>query len=197
MKTVKYFYFFLLAFLINQTFAQTTVWKIDPVHSKIGFSVTHLIISEVEGRFNQFEGTVESVNEDFSDSKIKFVLKTNSIFTDNENRDKDLKSANFFDVKKFPEIRFESTSFNKIEENKFLLKGNLTIKDSTKQVTLEVKYGGQVKDPWGNTRAGFKIKGQINRFNFGLKWNKLLETGGAIVGKEVNLDCNIELIKQK
>jgi len=197
MKKIKFIILFVFAILMGNSLAQTTTWKIDPVHSKIGFSVRHLIISEVEGRFKSFEGSVTANKEDFSGSAIVFSLDTKSVFTDNTRRDKDLKSANFFDAENYPEITFKSTSFEKVDGNKYKMEGDFTIKGKTNHIIMDVIYGGKVKDPWGNMRAGFKVTGKISRFDYNLKWNKLLEAGGAVVGKEVTIKCNIELIKQK
>lgn len=197
MKKTQLFILTILTLLITQTFAQTTEWKIDPVHSKIGFSVTHLLISEVDGTFNDFQGTLTTNNNDFENAQVEFTLKTNSIYTDNTKRDNHLKSADFFDAEKFPEIIFKSTSFKKVKGNNYKLIGDFTIKGITKQIQLDVTMGGIIKDPWGNERAGFKLKGKINRFDYKLKWNNLLETGGAVVGKEVTLNCKVELVKQK
>ena len=197
MKKIKFIILFGLIILTGHSIAQTTTWKIDPVHSKIGFSVRHLIISEVEGRFKSFEGSVTTDKEDFNGSKIVFSLDARSVFTDNTRRDNDLKSANFFDAEKYPEITFKSTSFEKVEGNKYKLEGNFTIKGITNHIIMDVIYGGTIKDPWGNMRAGFKITGKINRFDYNLKWNKLLEAGGAVVGKEITITCNLEVIKQK
>ena len=197
MKKIKFIILFGLIILTGHSIAQTTTWKIDPVHSKIGFSVRHLIISEVEGRFKSFEGSVTTDKEDFNGSKIVFSLDARSVLTDNTRRDNDLKSANFFDAEEYPEITFKSTSFEKVEGNKYKLEGNFTIKGITNHIIMDVIYGGTIKDPWGNMRAGFKITGKINRFDYNLKWNKLLEAGGAVVGKEITITCNIEVIKQK
>jgi len=197
MKKIKFIIMFAFAILTGNSLAQTTTWKIDPVHSKIGFSVRHLIISEVEGRFKSFEGSITADKEDFSGSKIVFSLDTRSVFTDNTRRDNDLKSSHFFDAEKYPKITFKSTSFEKVEDNKYKLEGDFTIKGVTNPIVLDVSYGGTIKDPWGNMRAGFKITGKINRFDYNLKWNKLLEAGGAVVGKEVNINCNLEIVKQK
>ncbi|MCH8169840.1 MAG: YceI family protein [Bacteroidetes bacterium] len=197
MKKIKFIILFVLMIFASNSFAQTTTWNIDPVHSKIGFRVRHLIISEVEGRFKSFEGSVTTDKEDFNGSKIVFSLDARSVFTDNTRRDNDLKSANFFDAEKYPEITFKSTSFEKVEGNKYKLEGNFTIKGITNHIIMDVIYGGTIKDPWGNMRAGFKITGKINRFDYNLKWNKLLEAGGAVVGKEITITCNIEVIKQK
>ncbi|MCH8940933.1 MAG: YceI family protein [Bacteroidetes bacterium] len=197
MKKIKFIILFVLMIFASNSFAQTTTWNIDPVHSKIGFRVRHLIISEVEGRFKSFEGSVTTDKEDFNGSKIVFSLDARSVLTDNTRRDNDLKSANFFDAEEYPEITFKSTSFEKVEGNKYKLEGNFTIKGITNHIIMDVIYGGTIKDPWGNMRAGFKITGKINRFDYNLKWNKLLEAGGAVVGKEITITCNIEVIKQK
>lgn len=178
-------------------FAQTTKWSFDPAHSSIQFSISHLVISEVTGNFKSYEGTVLSDKADFSDAKINFTIKVNSIDTDNEKRDQHLAGADFFDTEKYPEITFKGKSLKKVSGNKYKLTGSLTMHGVTKTIELDVKYGGTVKDPWGNTKAGFKITGTINRYDFGLKYNSTLEAGGLMLGEEVELVCNIELAKQK
>lgn len=190
-------FLFALAILSGVSMAQST-WKIDASHSNIIFTVSHLVISEVSGYFKEFEGTIVTKKEaDFSDAEITFTAKTSSINTDNTQRDGHLKSDDFFNAEKFPEMKFKSKSFKKGKGNKYTLIGDLTIRDVTKQVKLEVVYMGTVKDPWGNTKAGFKLTGKINRIDFGLKYNPLLEAGGSVVGKEVGITCNLELGKQK
>ncbi|MBS4028406.1 MAG: YceI family protein [Ignavibacteriales bacterium] len=173
-----------------------TTWTIDPTHTKAQFSVRHLVISEVVGHFEKFEGKVISPTENFSDSRIEFTLQTNSINTDIADRDTHLKSADFFDVENFPTISFRSTSFHQISDDKYKLVGDFTIKNVTKSIELNVTYNGTIKDPWGNTRAGFQLEGSINRLDFDLKWNALMETGSAIVGKTVKILCNIEIVQQ-
>ncbi|PJB00337.1 MAG: polyisoprenoid-binding protein [Ignavibacteriales bacterium CG_4_9_14_3_um_filter_30_11] len=197
MKRTKILILTVFALLITQTLAQTSEWKIDKSHSKIGFTVTHLLISEVDGIFNDFQGTITTNNNNFENALIEFTLKANSIYTDNTKRDNHLKSADFFDADKFPEINFKSTSFTKVEGNNYKLIGDFTMKGITKQIELNVVLGGTIKDTRGNERAGFKISGKINRFDYGLNWNSLLESGGAVVSKEVELNCKIELVKQK
>lgn len=189
-------FFAVLSLLSATLFAQTN-WNFDKSHSEIGFSVTHMLISETDGFFKDYSGTVVSNGDDFSNAKINFEAKTNSIFTDNEKRDNHLRSADFFESAKFPLLTFEGKSFTKVEGNKYKLIGNLTIKDVTTEVTLDVKYNGTVVDPYGNTRVGFKISGEVDRFVYGLTWNAALETGGLVVSKEVELDIKIELIKEK
>ncbi len=173
-----------------------TKWTIDKVHSNVKFTVTHLVISEVEGYFKIFEGSLEHSKPDFSDAKILFTVDINSINTDNENRDKHLKSDDFFNAEKFPQMKFESTSFTPLGGNKYKLDGNLTIRDVTKPVTFDVTYGGTAN--MGNTvKSGFKAKTTINRFDYGLKWDRATEAGGMVVGKDVTVTVNAELNQAK
>jgi len=175
--------------------AQST-WNFDASHSSVRFAVDHMVISEVEGKFTSFEGTVESSKEDFSDAKINFIIDVNSIDTDNEKRDGHLKNEDFFDTPKYPKMTFESTSVKKIKEGKYKLIGNLTLHGVTKEITLTMNHGGTIKDPWGNTRAGLKVTGILNRTDFGLKYNSTLEAGGLMLGEEVELSCKMELVKK-
>jgi polyisoprenoid-binding protein YceI len=189
---------FLSATIAATTFfanAQTT-WKVDASHSKIGFAVSHMVISETEGHFNVYDGTVVTKNEDFTDAQINFSVDASSINTESADRDKHLKSADFFDVEKFPKLTFKSTSFKKVSGNKYALEGELTIKNVTKKVKFDVVYNGQAKSPWGQTAAGFKATSSINRFDYGLTWSKALEAGGLLVGDIVNITLKLELIKQ-
>ena len=172
-------------------------WIIDEVHSKIRFLARHMVISEVEGQFNKFDFKLRNEGDDLTTSDIELIIDTQSIDTRNKDRDNHLRSADFFDAENYPKIKFESNSIKKINNENYKLTGNLTIKDITKPIELDVTYGGQIKDPWGNTRAGFNVKGTLNRFDYGLKWNNLLETGGAMVGKNINIVCDIEVIKQE
>lgn len=194
MKTIKLFAFLLLT--AGLTFAQTK-WSFDKAHSEIGFSVTHLIISEVDGNFQNFDGSIVSNGDSFEDAKVEFTAETKSIFTANEQRDNHLRSDDFFNSSKYPEMIFVSKSFKKADDNNYKLVGNLTIRDVTKEVTLDVRYNGTVVDPWGNTKAGFKVTGEINRFDYGLKWNALMEAGGAVVGKTVELEIDVQLKKEE
>lgn len=186
-----------LLFLLSTTIFAQTKWNFDNSHSEIGFSVTHMLITETDGYFKNYSGSVVAKNDDFQDTEIKFEAKTSSIFTDNEKRDKHLASPDFFDAEKFPTLTFASKSFKKVDGKNYKLVGNLTIKGVTKEITLDVKYNGTVTDPWGNTRAGFKVTGEVDRFEYGLTWNAALETGGLVVSKEVDLNIKIELIKEK
>lgn len=178
-------------------FAQSNTWKTDASHSNVKFSVTHLVVSEVEGYFKTFAGTLVSSKPDFTDAAINFSVDINSINTDNEGRDKHLKSDDFFNAEKFPQMTFKSTSFKKVGDKKYVLEGDLTIRDITKKVKFDVVFGGTVKDPWGNIKAGFKATGSINRFDYNLKWNSVTEAGGAVVSKEVAIVLNLEFAQQK
>lgn len=172
-------------------------WSVDASHSKVQFSVTHLMISETTGKFKVYDGKVTATKDDFTDSNIEFNIDVNSINTDDEARDKHLKSDDFFNAEKFPKMTFKSKSFKKVSGKNYKLVGDLTIRDVTKSVTFDVVYNGTMKDPWGNTKAGFKLNGKINRTNYNLKWNAALEAGGVVVGEEVTIQCDIELAKQK
>lgn len=173
----------------------TTTWVIDPAHTEVQFKVKHLVITTVTGSFREFSGKV-TAEDDFANAAIEFEANTNSVNTHNEQRDTHLKSDDFFAADKFPKLSFQSTRFTKKSEDAFELEGNLTIKDITKPVTLEVEYSGIAKDPWGNTKAGFELKGKISRKEYGLTWNALTEAGGAVVSDEVKLIANVQLVKQ-
>ena len=193
MKTYKLLFLF-VALSISSLFAQTK-WNIDASHTNVGFEVEHMVIATVEGEFQKYEGTIESNGEDFTDAKINFTVDIASISTDNEKRDGHLKSDDFFNAEKFPKMTFVGKSMKKVDGNNWKLVGDLTIRDITKEVALDVKFRGLVKDPWGNTRVGFKIMGALNRFDYNLKWNTLLETGSLVVGENVDLIIDLELIK--
>ncbi len=185
-----------ILFSITQAMAGGTTWNIDKTHSGVLFDVSHMVIATVTGDFKIFDGSVVSHNDDFSDAKINFRVDVKSINTDDKKRDDHLRSDDFFNAEKYPYMTFTSTSFKKISGKKYKLTGYLTIRGVKKKVVLDVKYNGKVKGPWGNIRAGFNITGEINRFDYGLKWNKTLETGGLLVGKNIDINCNIEIIKK-
>jgi polyisoprenoid-binding protein YceI len=176
--------------------ATLTKWSIDPMHSEVQFKVKHLVISTVSGFFKSFEGSVEAENEDFDDANIEFSIDINSIDTNQTQRDEHLKSAEFFDAAKYPHIKFKSTSFKKIGDDEYELRGNLTIKDQTKPVSLNVEFGGAAADFYGNTKAGFEITGKINRKEFGLTWDGVTEAGSVVVGEDIKLTINAQLLKQ-
>ena len=178
-------------------FAQTTKWSYDTSHAKVGFTISHFGISETEGKFTKFDGTVLSDKPNFSDMVIDITIDVNSINTEETERDAHLKSPDFFDVARFPSIFFKSTSFKSVGNNKYKLTGDFTLHGITKEIALDVVYKGTVVDPYKNTKAGFKISGLIDRTEFGLMWNGKLAAGELLVGNDVNLDINIELIKNK
>jgi len=173
---------------------ELTKWTVDKPHSFIKFSVSHMVVSEAEGTFKVFDGTVEHTKPDFSDAKIAFTIDVNSINTDNENRDKHLKSDDFFNVEKFPTMKFESTSLQPLGNNKYKLKGNLTIRDVTRPVTFDVTYGGTITSK-GKTKSGFKATTTINRLDYNLKWSAATETGEMVVGQDVEISVKLELNK--
>ncbi|MGD8779758.1 MAG: YceI family protein [Ignavibacteria bacterium] len=195
MKSYKIFFSILFLAFFVKTGAQTE-WQFDKSHSTIGFSVTHMVITDVEGKFADYSGIVITNGDNFESAKINFTAKVGSIDTENTDRDNHLKGADFFNAEKYPELTFVGKSMKKVSDNKYKLTGDMTIKGVTKEIKLGVQFNGTVKGPWGNTRAGFKISGELNRFDFGLEWSELLETGGLVVGKEVTLDINVELIKK-
>jgi polyisoprenoid-binding protein YceI len=177
--------------------SQPSKWTNDATHSSIKFTVSHLTVSEVEGRFKKFTGTIESPSNDFNNAQVTFSVDIPSVSTDDDMRDGHLKSDDFFNAEKYPQMTFKSTAFKKVKNNIYSLEGDLTIRDVTKKVKFAVLYGGTIVDPYGNTKAGFKATGKISRKDYGLKWNKLTEAGGAIVGDEVNMLLNLEFAKQK
>ena len=172
----------------------TTKWIIDPTHSEVAFKVKHLVISTVTGYFRKFEGNAESTSEDFSGATIAFSLAVDSIDTNQSDRDQHLKSADFFDTANFPNISFAGKLVN--QGGEYQLVGDLTLKGITKEVTLDVTYGGTVADPYGQTKAGFEIEGKINRKDFGLTWSAITEAGSVVVSDQVRLQFSIQLVKQ-
>jgi polyisoprenoid-binding protein YceI len=175
---------------------EKTKWVIDPAHSEIHFKVRHLVISTVTGGFDKFEGVVYSSVEDFSDAEIEFSADVDSINTNQHDRDSHLKSPDFFDAVNHPKLTFRSTSIMKKGKSEYILKGNLTIKGTTKEIELSVEHGGKIKDPWGNIKAGFEITGKLNRKDYGLNWSAVTETGGLVAADEVRLQIAIELTKK-
>lgn len=175
--------------------AVKTKWAVDPTHSEVHFKVKHLVISTVTGTFKLFEGSLESENEDFNDADIEFSLDVNSIDTNQEQRDGHLKSADFFSSDIYPRITFKSTSFTK-DGDDYELTGDLTIKDVTKPIKLNVEYGGTATDSYGNVKAGFEVSGKINRKEYGLTWSAVTEAGAIVVGEDIKLIINAQFSKQ-
>lgn len=179
----------------TMAFAQTN-WKLDNSHSNVKFAVEHLAVSETEGNFKSFDGTLVSKNADFTDADINFTVDVKSINTDNEMRDKHLQGDDFFNAEKYPQMKFKSSSFKKVSGNKYILEGDLTIRDVTKKVKFDVVYRGTQKDPYGNTKAGFKATGSIKRMEYGLKWNVMTEAI-SVVADDVNIVVNLEYAQAK
>ena len=172
----------------------TTKWMIDPTHSEVAFKVKHLVISTVTGYFRTFEGHAEATSDDFSGAVVVFSLAVDSIDTNQSDRDQHLKSADFFDVANFLTISFAGKLVN--QGGDYQLVGNLTLKGITKEVALEVTYGGTVADPYGQTKAGFEIEGKLNRKDFGLTWSAITEAGSVVVSDQVRLQFSVQLVKQ-
>lgn len=170
-----------------------TSWKIDPTHSEVQFKVKHLVISTVTGTFNKFEGSLEADEDNFEGAEASFSLDASSIDTNVADRDNHLKSEDFFAVEKYPNITFKG-QLNK-SGDAYKLVGPLTIKDVTKEVELDVEFGGTMVDGYGQTKSGFEINGVINRKEFGLTWSMVTEAGGVVVGDDVKLNLNIQLVK--
>ncbi len=181
--------------MATQTIKKTK-WNLDPTHSEIGFKVKHMMITNVSGSFGKFDVTAETEGDDFSTATIGFAADVNTVSTGNADRDTHLKSADFFDASNHPELTFKAVKFEKKDDENYALSGDLTIRDVTRPVKLNVEFGGIGKDPWGNERAGFTITGKINRTDFKLNWNAALETGGVLVSEEVKLFGELELVKQ-
>jgi polyisoprenoid-binding protein YceI len=190
MKKVNFLFALLL---VGSAASAQTTWTIDNVHSKIGFSVTHMAVAETEGKFNEYQGTVVSKSEDFNGAEVSFTAKTASIDTDNERRDGHLKSPDFFDAAKFPEISFKG---NLVKDGaKYKLKGDLTMHGVTKAVEFDVTGGSTVNTGRG-LKSGFKFRATLNRKDYGLTWANTTPTGEMVVGDEVELNIKVELDKK-
>lgn len=187
----------ILATALASFSANAQTWNIDASHTNVNFTVDYMVVSELEGTFKKYDAKVTSSNADFSDIKIDFTIDVNSINTENEMRDKHLMSDDFFNTEKYPQMVFKSVSMKKIADKKYVLEGDLTIRDVTKRVKFDVNYGGTVKDPWGNTKAGFKASTKINRLDYGLKYNAAIETGEMVASNEVTITINTVLVKAK
>tara|TARA_R110000751_G_scaffold95039_2_gene185558 strand:+ start:1532 stop:2062 length:531 start_codon:yes stop_codon:yes gene_type:complete len=173
---------------------KTTKWVLDPAHSEITFKVKHLMISHVKGAFKTFDASIDG--EDFRSSNFNVTIDTGSISTNNDDRDAHLKSPDFFEVDQYPKITFASKSLKKVDDDEFKLIGDLTIKGTNQEIKLDTEFGGFMKDPYGNEKAGFSIKGKLNRKDFGLNWNAALEAGGVMVGNEIKINAEVQFVKQ-
>jgi polyisoprenoid-binding protein YceI len=174
----------------------TTKWVLDPTHSEVEFKIKHMMISTVTGNFKKFDATVETEGEDFTTAKIKFTVDVDSIDTKNEQRDGHLKSVDFFDTANFPEITFVATKYENVDnDGSYEVYGDLSIRGITRNEKFDAEFGGVIKDPWGNTRAGITITGKINRKQFGLTWSGATESGSLIVSEDVKIHVALEFVK--
>ncbi|MCC6807051.1 MAG: YceI family protein [Deltaproteobacteria bacterium] len=171
-------------------------WKIDSSHSGIHFSVRHMVIAKVRGQFARWSGSVLVEDGDLAKAKADVIIDATSIDTGVADRDAHLKSPDFFDVAKFPEITFRSESVEKLSDEALRVSGELTIRGVTRSVLLDVEHNGRTKDPWGNERVGFTAKTSVDRKDFGLTWNQVLEAGGVMVGDRVTIEIEVEAVKQ-
>lgn len=176
--------------------AGTTTWNVDPAHSNVEFAVKHLMISTVKGRFGDVKGTVTYNESDPSQSRVDIEVGIASIDTRTEQRDAHLRSPDFFHAEQYPTMRFVSRRIEGDITKEFKLVGDLTIKDVTREITLDAEFNGREKDPWGGERMGFEATGKLNRKDFGLNWNQVLESGGWLVGEDIKLSIEVELVKQ-
>lgn len=171
-----------------------TKWALDKSHTNIRFAATHYVITEVDGEFKEFDGSVVSGSDDFDGAEVEFTAQVASISTDNERRDNHLRSDDFFNAEKYPEVKFKGNIEK--EKGQYYLVGDFTMRDVTKPVKFDVKYNGTIDLERGK-KAGFKITGAVDRFEYGLKYNRLIETGGLAVSQEIQITCNVELNEVK
>jgi len=176
---------------------KTTKWLLDPAHSELTFKIKHLMISNVSGAFTNFSAKVETDETDFSKANIHLTAEMNSISTNNEQRDAHLRNSDFFEVEKFPQLKFTSTKIQQTDDESFNLYGNLTLKGVTKPVKLNMEFNGIVKDPQGQEKAGFLVSGKINRNDWGINLNVALETGGLMLGEDVRIQSEVQFIRQE
>lgn len=171
-------------------------WVIDPTHSEIEFKVKHLMVTNVKGKFKEFEASIYTTNDNFMSAEIDCFINAASVDTGNTDRDNHLRGADFFDVANHPQLSFQADTVENVDKDgSYELWGNLSIKGITKKIKLDVEFGGIVKDPWGNEKAAFSINGKINRKDWGLNWNAALETGGVLVSEEVKINAEIQLVR--
>ena len=199
MKKLKISLIGVLFIAVSAYAASTITWQVDTAHSKIQFIAPHMKISEVSGAFKKYSATIQTEGQNWNTADINVTIDVNSINTDNERRDGHLKSEEFFHAKKYPKITFESTDIEKVEEmdngkTKYQLTGNLTMRGTTKKEEFTAIHNGTVKSPFNKKpKAGWKIKGTVDRYEYGLKWDKTTEAGNLVVGKQIDIVCDIEL----
>lgn len=170
-------------------------WNIDPTHSSIGFSVRHMVVAKVRGRFAGWSSNVQLDPTDLTRANVEVEIDASSIDTGVADRDNHLRSADFFDVARFPTLRFKSTRVEKVSSDRYRVHGDITIRNVTRSITLETEYGGQGKDPWGNQRVAFSATTSLSRSEFGLKWNQALEAGGVLVGDRIEIELEVQAVQ--
>jgi polyisoprenoid-binding protein YceI len=173
----------------------TNNWNLDTVHSGLNFTVRHMVVSKVRGRFAKFSGSVALDERDLTRSVVEATIEAASIDTGTGQRDDHLRSADFFDVERFPHIQFRSTRIEPLGGDRYRLNGDLTIRGVTRPIALDAEYGGRGKDPWGNERVGFTARGALERKDFGLNWNQTLETGGVLVSDRVEIELEVQAVR--
>lgn len=172
-----------------------TAYTLDGAHSEIGFSVKHLMVTNVKGTFHDFEADVQLNEEDLTKSQLKISIDSASVDTRNEQRDNHLRSPDFFDVENYPKLTFESRRIERVGDDRYKVAGDLTVRGVTREITLDAEETGRGTDPWGGSRIGFELRGKLNREEYGLKWNQGLEAGGVLVGPDVKLVLDIQVVK--
>lgn len=182
-----------LLLLLLPAFTLGAEWEIDKAHSSVGFNVRHLVIAKVNGQFSDFTGSFVFDTDSLEAGMVEMTVMVASVDTDDEKRDEHLRSPDFFDAATFPEMTFKSKKVHDVSGDSFKITGDLTIRDVTREITFGCTFNGVVKDPWGNTKAGFSATAKINRQDFNVKWNKALDTGGVLVGDEVTINLELEL----
>lgn len=183
--------------MITNNALTKTKWAIDPAHSEFEFKVKHMMITNVKGRFTEFEAFVTTSEDEYLTSDVEVRIKAASINTGDQKRDEHLKSSDFFDAENHEYITFQGTAHEKDSDSNFILYGDLTMRGISRQVKLDAEFNGLMKDPWGNEKAGFTVTGKINRKEWGLNWNAALEAGGVLVGEEVQINCDVQFVRQK
>jgi len=183
--------------MTTQTQTRTSTWTLDPTHSIAEFSVKHLVVTTVKGRFREVEATLNIDEDNIENSSVTANIDVASIDTNLADRDAHLRSDDFFNAEQYPKINFQSTRVEKVKGDKYLVHGDLTIRDVTRPVALDAEFEGEINDPWGNRRAAFTATTQISRKEFGVRWNQALETGGAVVSDNVKITLHIEAVEQK
>ena len=183
--------------LLIPVFTDAATWQIDPAHSSVGFMIRHLTVSNVKGNFNKAQGVVMIDDQDITSLRVEISIDASSVDTGHAQRDEHLRGPDFFDVAKYPTITFVSKKVSKTDMNRLRVEGELTIHGVTKAITVEVEGPtSEIKDPWGNFRRGATATSKINRRDFGITWNKVLDTGGLVVGDEVNIYVEVELVRK-